>query len=235
MKPHIGLNADYVPGAKAFHKLYADYTRAVQAGGGVPVVIPALEEDEDILSILATIDGLVLTGGEDLDPASYRERPHPSVALAAPERQRSDMRLVELALVMEIPILGICMGCQLVNVVLGGTLIQDISSQHPSAIEHSSGGGAATVMHLVEIAEQTRLHSIVKAGVIMADSTHHQAVKDLGKGLVVTARAEDDTIEAVELPGAWILGVQWHPERLIDRPEHRALFEALVAAASAKA
>jgi putative glutamine amidotransferase len=141
---------------------------------------------------------------------------------------------VELAFVMEIPILGICMGCQLINVALGGTLVQDIPSQHPAAIQHSPGGDGGKVMHCVEIAEQSRLHTIVKADSIMVESSHHQAVRDLGKGLVVTARAQDDTIEAVEQPGAWILGVQWHPERLVDMPEHKALFAALVAAASAK-
>ena len=234
MKPHIGLNADYKGGAKPYHKLYVDYTKAVEIAGGVPVIIPALEDDEDILTVMATLDGLVLTGGEDIDPAVYGEEAHPSVTRTPPQRQFSDLRLVELALVMEVPILGICMGCQLLNVALGGTLVQDIPSANPAAVPHEPPEGHAPVRHKVHVEEGSRLHKIVKATTIEADSSHHQAVKELGRGLVVTARAEDETIEAIELPNAWALGVQWHPERLTDEAQHRALFEALVAAGAAK-
>jgi putative glutamine amidotransferase len=235
MKPHIGLNADYEPGAKPYHKLYANYTRAVQLGGGIPVIIPPLEDDEEILSILATLDGLVLTGGDDIDPKVYGQEPHPSVSAAAPERTFSDLRLVELALVMEVPILGICMGAQLINVALGGTLVQDIPTQHPNAIQHGPSADVAKVRHVVSIIDGTRLAQILGMQSVNADSTHHQAVGHLGRGLVVSAHAEDETIEAIELPGTWLLGVQWHPERLTDEKEHLALFEALVLASSTRA
>jgi putative glutamine amidotransferase len=234
MKPHIGLNADYATGAKPYHKLYVDYTRAVRLAGGIPVILPPLEEDEEILSILATLDGLVLTGGEDIDPKAYGQEPHPSVTVTPPERQYSDLRLVELAMVMEVPMLGICMGCQLINVALGGTLLQDIPTQHPNAIPHGPGKDAAKVLHPVKVAAGSRLHKIVGAETITTDSTHHQAVALMGKGLIISARAEDDTIEGIELASMWVVGVQWHPERLTERKEHLALFEALVAAGGAR-
>jgi len=234
MKPHIGLNADYKAGEKAFHKLYVDYTKAVEAAGGVPVVISALSDDEDILSILATLDGLVLTGGDDIDPQVYGQAAHPSTSPISPERQHSDLRLIELAMVMEVPILGICMGCQLINVALGGTLLQDIPSQAPSQVPHGPSVYNAKTMHRVNVVDGTRLRTIVKAETILTDSSHHQAVAELGRGLVVSARAEDETIEAIELPGPWVLGVQWHPERTAGTPEHLALFEALVAVGAAK-
>jgi len=234
MKPHIGLNADYEIGAKPYHKLYAEYTRAVQNAGGVPVILAPLEDDEEILSVLATLDGLVLTGGDDINPKAYGQEPHPSVNVTAPERQFADLRLAELAMVMEVPIFGICMGCQVINVALGGTLVQDIATQNPSAIAHGPSREVPKVTHAVRVAPGSRLHGIVGMEVITTDSTHHQAVAQLGKGLVVSARAEDETIEAIELAGNWVLGVQWHPERLTDAREHRALFEAFMAASGAR-
>jgi len=230
MKPHVGLNADYEADGHAYHKLYVDYTRSVEAVGGVPIILPAFHDDEDILSVLATLDALVLTGGSDIDPELYGEKAHPATKKNAAERQWSDLRLAELAMVMEIPILGICLGCQLINVALGGTLIQDIGSENPEALEHSPPADGVRITHTVRIKDGSRLHSIVKADAIEANSTHHQAVKQLGRTLAATARAEDDVIEAVEIPNAWVLGVQWHPERMTDVVEHRALFEALVAA-----
>jgi gamma-glutamyl-gamma-aminobutyrate hydrolase PuuD len=230
MKPHIGLDADFKDDARPHHKLYAQYTDAVLAAGGVPVIVPSLEDDEDVLSILSALDGLVLTGGPDLDPASYNEEPHASVVPLAARRQRATGRLVELALVMEIPVLGICLGCQVVNVALGGTLIQDVPSQVAGAIAHNPADDAK-VLHAVTVEPGSRLHSIVRAETIEVDSSHHQAIGRLGRNLVVSARSADGIIEAVEIPAKWVLAVQWHPERTIDRPEHLALFRALVAAA----
>lgn len=231
MKPHIGLDADFKDDKRSYHKLYAQYTDAVLAAGGVPVIVPSLEDDEDVLSLLSALDGLVLTGGPDLDPKCYNEEPHASVVPLAARRQQSCRRLVDLALVMEIPVFGICLGCQLVNVALGGALIQDVPSQVDGAIAHNPSADDQKVLHPVRIEHGSRLHSIIKADSIGVDSSHHQAIGRLGRGLVVSARSDDGIIEAVEIPDKWVLAVQWHPERTIDRPEHLALFQALVAAA----
>jgi len=231
MKPHIGLNADFVSGKKPYNKLYLNYSRSVEAGGGVPVIIPNLTDDEDLLSMLSSLDALILTGGYDLDPALYHEKPHPATETLAPERQRADVKLAELALVMEMPVLGICLGCQLLNVVLGGTLIQDIKSETASEIAHTPETDDGKALHSVHVGPGTKLLGIVKSSVLEVDSSHHQAIKSLGRNLTVSARSEDEIVEAIELPGKWVLGVQWHPERQIDSPPHKALFQALVAAA----
>lgn len=230
MKPHIGLNADYVDAARPYHKLYAQYTDAVAAAGGVPVVIPNLSDDEDILSMLSALDGLVLTGGMDLHPSSYGHEPHPKTTTLATRRQSADARLVELALVMEIPVLGICLGCQLLNVALGGTLIQDIPSETTSAVKHNPATDGDKAIHRVRVEQGSRLFTIVGSPFIDVDSSHHQAIKSVGRNLAVAAWGDDEIIEAVEIPGRWVVGVQWHPERQIDSAPHKALFEALVAA-----
>jgi putative glutamine amidotransferase len=230
MKPHIGLNADYTEAKRPYHKLYSEYTDAVEAAGGVPIVIPNLTDDEDVLSILSALDGIVLTGGRDLNPQSYHHEPHPSTEIVAGRRQKADARLVELALVMEIPVLGICLGCQLINVALGGTLIQDIPSETTSTVKHTPDADGDKAIHKVRVEQGSRLFTITKEPFIEVDSSHHQAIRSLGRNLVVSAWADDDIIEAVEIPGRWVLGVQWHPERSIDSPPHKALFQALVAA-----
>jgi putative glutamine amidotransferase len=233
MKPHIGLDADFVDARRSYHKLYAEYTDAVSAAGGVPVVIPNLTDEEDILSMLSALDGLVLTGGYDLNPQSYHQEPHPSTEVMTVRRQKADARLAELALVMEIPILGICLGCQLINVALGGTLIQDIPSETTSTVKHAPDNDDDKAIHKVRVEQGSRLFSIAKEPFIDVDSSHHQAIKSLGRNLVVSAWGDDDVIEAIEIPGRWVLGVQWHPERSIDSSPHKALFEALVAASVA--
>lgn len=234
MKPHIGINADYEDGAKPYHKLYTDYTGAVVSAGGIPVILPDLHEDEDILSVLSSLDGLLLTGGRDVDPLLYGAHPHDATRVLSEERLLSDQRLVELALVMEMPLLGICLGCQQLNVALGGTLIQDVPSETGSSVPHAVAGKPGEgVMHTVRVIEGTRLHSILRTVELEVSSSHHQAIGELGKGLVVSAVSPgDDVIEALEVPDKWVVAVQWHPERQTAQKEHLALFEALVAASS---
>lgn len=227
-KPIIGLNADFVPDARRpYHKLYLVYTRAIELAGGIPVVIPVGIGADDLRSTLDRLDGLVLTGGRDIDPALYGEARHETVNTSEAERQEADMCLARAALAHGLPIVGICLGCQLINVALGGSLVQDINTQTASRMAHGPSGDAPC-LHPVKVVSGSLLHSIVRSDSVEVDSSHHQAVKRLGGGVVVTASAEDGTVEAIEVPGSWVVALQWHPERQTDSPEQMAIFVALV-------
>ncbi len=227
-RPLIGLNADFDNGTdRPFHKLFAEYTAAVRSAGGLPVLLPTFADEDEATLALDRLDGLVLTGGRDIDPAAYGRDKHPKTQTVPAERAASDILLARAALRRR-PLLGICMGCQLLNVAAGGTLIQDIPSGLPDALDHSRHDRGGDVVHRIDITEGTRLHSILGALSLDVNSTHHQAIDRVGEGLVVSARSSDGVIEAVEAPDRWVIGVQWHPERLTARSEHLALFEALV-------
>ncbi len=225
--PRIGLNSD-------FHRtergeivgLSSAYTEAVVRAGGTPLILPPLITDFAVL--LERLDGLILTGGLDLPPEWYGQEAHPNTRLADRRRLESDRVLVEAALSRSIPILAICMGCQLLNVALGGDLIQDIPTQVEGAFPHAP----RETFHRVRIEPGSRLAGIVGRTDLEVNSSHHQAVRWPGRGLRAVAWAPDGVIEAVEGDGErFLLGVQWHPERLHERPEHLALFRALVQAA----
>lgn len=226
--PLIGLNGDFYQtewGEVA--GVFSAYTEAVAQAGGTPLLIPPLTKGAD-LSLLERLDGLVLTGGLDLPPEWYGQEPHPLTRPADSRRLESDRALVEAALALPIPILAICMGCQLLNVALGGDLIQDIPTQVGRKVRHAP----KEEFHRVRVEPTSRLAGILGSTELEVNSSHHQAVGRPGNGLRVVARACDEVIEAVEGEGErFLLGVQWHPERLRERPEHLALFRALVQAA----
>jgi putative glutamine amidotransferase len=189
----------------------ASYVHAVARAGLVPLVIPSVLEPARAVEALDVVRGLVLTGGEDVDPARYGTAPHPKLERTDPARDAVEIALVEAARARRLPILAICRGLQLLNVAFGGTLYQDLASERPGPIPHQD----QAARHAVRIAPGSLLHRTLGATSHSVNSRHHQAVKTLGPGLVATAWAEDDLIEAVELtdPTApWLLGVQWHPE-----------------------
>ncbi len=227
--PLIGLNGD-------FHRtewgevagVFSAYVEAIIQAEGTPLILPPLPEGAAFAALLERLDGLVLTGGLDLPPEWYGQETHPNTRPADPRRLKSDRALVETALTFPIPILAICMGCQLLNVALGGDLIQDIPTQMEGALPHAP----KERFHPVRIEPSSRLAGIVGRMELEVNSSHHQAVKRPGKGLRPVAWAPDGVIEAVEGSGErFLLGIQWHPERLRERPEHMALFRALVQAA----
>ena len=202
------------------------YSRAVATAGGLPVMIPLLEEDEETLGALYDrLDGVLLPGGVDLDPATYGEAPLPSCGRLDPARDRVELRLARWALADGKPLLGLCRGLQIVNVVLGGTLYQDIAAQRADAIKHdyfpTTGYTRDHLAHSVAVTAGSRLDSLVGTAPLRVNSMHHQAVKDLAPTLVVSGVAPDGLVEALEsAAGRFILGVQWHPEALTDR-DHR--------------
>ncbi|HLN79656.1 MAG TPA: gamma-glutamyl-gamma-aminobutyrate hydrolase family protein [Thermoanaerobaculia bacterium] len=201
-----------------------DYVRAlINAGfarGEIDVVAPGRRPTE-------SFDGLLLGGGSDVDPARYgRGRIRGARVQVDPERDETDFTFLDRAMSQSLPVLGICRGIQVVNVALGGTLVQDIDTERPSSVVHRRSAREKTRLdHVVSIRPGTRLRAIAGAEEIAVNSRHHQAVGELGRGLVFSARAPDGLVEAVERPGEPVLAVQWHPENLAGDPASRRLFE----------
>ena len=235
MSPRIALSASLgvLDGCQRVH-LPAAYVEAVAAAGGTPIVLPPADgvPPEDLL---AAADGLLLIGGDDLDPGLWAEPPHARTQVIDPRRQRSDLALAAAADAGGLPVLGICLGIQEMAVHRGGRLIQHVPDEPSAALDHG-GGGRPRAMHRVAIEADSLLARILGTDSIAVNSTHHQAVREPGRGMRVVARSPDGIIEGIEdpAPGRFFLGVQWHPEDLIDRPPHLALFEALCRAASVR-
>jgi putative glutamine amidotransferase len=194
--------------------LYESYIEALEQVGAAAVLITPAHTPAAIDALVSVCCGLVLSGGEDVDPALYGEAP--SRALGRVQRARDDMELRGLvcALQREMPVFGICRGAQVLNVHFGGTLYQDIDTQRPGELKHQQKVGWGRDSHTVTVEPGSLLGSIVGEQRLFINSFHHQAVKDVGRELRVVARADDGLIEAIEHPRyPWLLGVQWHPER----------------------
>ncbi len=233
-KPLIGVTFDVRgPGGYSEYPWYAlreNYCLAVANAGGIPFpLIHDLNLVEDFLSL---IDGLLITGGEhDVDPALYgvQER-HPTVMIK-PQRTNFEMKITRAALERNMPVLGICGGQQLINVALGGTLIQHIPDEHLESLDHHKGDIRHEPCHTVKIFKDTLLHHIIEKEGLSVNSIHHQAVKDLGQGVIVNATAPDGIIEGIEAPKyKFCLGVQWHPEFNVT-PQEATIFKAFIEAA----
>jgi putative glutamine amidotransferase len=191
---------------------------------------------------LAGIDGLMLTGGDDVAPSRYGEAPHPAVVVAEPGRDEFEIALIAAARARELPIFAICRGIQVLNVACGGTLVQDIPSQLPGSLPHSlpcPPNQPYTLAHEIWIDKDSLLSRLMRERLpddtCEVNSRHHQAVKDIATGFRVTATAPDGVVEAIEDPAArFCLGVQWHPENFFRTGEFRPLFEGFLDAAAAK-
>jgi putative glutamine amidotransferase len=226
-------------GITACRKL-EDYRQAVlHAGGDVRVLEPGTAPE----LALEGVHGLLLTGGEDVDPALYGEEPHPTVEIN-PERDRFEIALIKAAQSADLPIFAICRGIQVLNVALGGTLVQDIASQVPGSLNHFltiPPHHSMELAHEVWVDKDTLLARVLRERLNDSDSCevnsrHHQAVKAVAPGLRASATAPDGIIEAIEDPARpFCLGVQWHPENFWRTGEFRALFEGFIEAASAVA
>ena len=232
--PTIGITIAYDQRRAEHHALRQDYVRAAEKAGGLPVVVAPVSEGL-IEPLLDRLDGLILSGGSDVDPALYGEQPHPKLGHVVRERDDFELALTRKALARDLPILAICRGHQVLNVAMGGTLIQDIASEWrgSAAHDHDSRRERWLRAHEVRILPGTRIREILGKDVVAVNSFHHQAVRDLGEGLVVSAISSDDRlVEAMEKPSAsFVLGVQWHPESFWNRSDSfQSLFEALVRA-----
>ncbi|CAN5654330.1 gamma-glutamyl-gamma-aminobutyrate hydrolase family protein [soil metagenome] len=213
-----------------------DYVDGVAQAGGAPVVLPPAMDARAAGSVVDGLDGLLLSGGSDLDPSYYGEEPIPELDVTIPERDELEMVLLESALERGIPVFGICRGLQVLNVALGGTLYQDLPSQvDRDLLKHRQTTPKWQATHEIEVLENTRIAGITGSGSLKVNSYHHQAIKDLAKDFIVSASSSDGIVEAIEyrdLSEHWILAVQWHAEAMRQAgSEHRSLFEAHVAAA----
>lgn len=211
------------------------YVAAVLAAGGLPVLLLPELSTEETLELFGECDALLLTGGEDVEPARYGAAPHPKLGGVDPRRDRNELALVAEARARTLPILAICRGIQLVNVAYGGTLIQDLPSERPGGVDHDPGSDRSGTAHDIRLVPGSRLHGIVGADALPVNSFHHQAADRIGEGLIATAHADDGVIEGLEstVPNEWVVCVQWHPE---ERTAARgaldpALFAALLTAA----
>jgi putative glutamine amidotransferase len=234
-RPFIGINADFIPASKhssAHLRLTAGYADAVLAAGGLPVVLPLLGKEAEIDAVLDRIDGVILSGGLDMDPRRNGQPSHPAVQPMAERRQENDRVLLRRILHRQMPVLAVGLGMQQLNVVCGGSLYLHLPEEMPRAMPHCDPSGDGPHRHAVLLEPNTRLDEIYGGGEIRVNSEHHQAVRQVGSKLRVSAVAPDGIIEAIEAtdPGWFCVGVQWHPESDTASALDLQLFECFVQA-----
>ncbi len=233
MRPVIGLTHSIQQDEKRL-MMPMSYSNVIREAGGVPVLLPINREDEVIEAYAALVDGVLFSGGDDIDPTFYGEEQLWACGDVCPLRDEFELKLCRVLLEKypEKPILGVCRGEQVLNVALGGTLYQDVKSQLPGCIAHQQHQIAPYTSHCVTIEADSKLHAIYGDTQIMTNSFHHQSVKEIAPALVVTAKTADGVIEGFEKPDhPYYVGVQWHPERLVEREEnanHKQLFKSFV-------
>ena len=245
MRPLIGVSTSEVRLAEQVHPtpqgepprhemaLGLTYLQAIEAAGGLPMVMPPLDLDA-VEPLLDRLSGICLSGGPDLDPAAYHERRHPQLGPVEPGLDRFELELARRADARGLPLLAVCRGAQALNVARGGTLHQHLPDRPGTTLDHRQSKPGNVATHGVSIAADSLLARTMKRRRARVNSFHHQAVNRLGDGLRAVAWSSDGVIEGVEAPAReFLLGVQWHVECLTDRPEHAALFTALVTAATA--
>lgn len=252
MKPLIGICANYLSddtaglaagiGAKnqEWQMLADDYIVAIERAGGVPVILPVTKEIETLTPLLEKLDGILFSGGSDIDPDLYGEYPIFGLGFIEPRRDLHELKLAQKVLLeMNIPILGICRGMQLLTVATGGTLYQDLASQKPEGINHSVPKAIKHhSFHPVQIENGSILNSIFESVELRVNSFHHQAVKELGKGFKSTMTAPDGIIEGMEWEESnrFVVAVQWHPEMMEGQVDTvRPIFNAFIEASKMNA
>lgn len=229
-RPLIGLST-YGRNAKDRYELQASYSWCTYHAGGAPVLLPPVGNGDLSDVWLDRVDGLILTGGGDVDPAMYGGARHPTMYTLDAERDTSEASLARAALKRDIPILAICRGLQVFNVVMGGTLYPHLPDVYGEEVAHRLPPREPT-KHDVRLVQDSRLANMMGGTVVNGVSWHHQAIHDVAPGLIPTAFAPDGVIEGAEAPdGRWLVGVQWHPEMSADHdPLQLRLFEGLVQA-----
>ena len=222
MIPVIGISAE-VDNERDV-KLKNTYVHAIEASGGLPLVLPYTNDPNTMRSFVDLCDGFLFTGGDDIAPHRFGEETKDTCGEIQPFRDEYELLLFEQAIKTAKPILAICRGIQLVNVALGGTLYQDIPSEKPSQILHRQTDFGSTPVHAVRVIPDTPLSALMGKNDLRVNSLHHQAIKVLGDRLAVMAVSEDNRIEALYLPKAqYLRAFQWHPERMFDTDESSRL------------
>ena len=232
MKPKIGITLQRVGSQERRYSVNNAYIQAVLAHGGLPLGLPH-NNPENAKSYVSGVDGLLCPGGVDINPLVYGEEALRDVTVMCREMDNFEISLVKEAVSQKKPVFGICRGMQIINVALGGTLIQDLVSQLNSKLCHYQDDKSdRELVHRVSVEKNTWTHKIFGQDNFEVNSYHHQAVKDLGSGLKAAAKATDGVVEALESEEAHVYAVQWHPERLYEvHPLHSKFFSALIDAA----
>ena len=230
-KPIIGMTPLWDEEKNSYWML-PGYLEGLEETGAIPIILPLAAGGADIAQLVDLCDGFLFTGGQDVSPQMYGEAMKPTCGELCPARDTLERELLYRALERDKPILGICRGIQFLNVALGGTLYQDLPTEHPSEIEHSMKPPYDQAAHTVRILPDTPLAALLQKQELGVNSCHHQAIRSLAPSLVEMARSTDDLIEAVYLPGkTFVWGVQWHPELSFRTDEDsRKMFMALVTA-----
>ncbi len=239
-KPVIGINSSRVIrhetsySHSVIESLSNDYVESVIKAGGVPVILPILSDEESIRRQIELLDGVILSGGVDINPLVYNEEPSPKLGYIFPDKDTFDLSIVKIACELNKPILAICRGHQILNIAFGGTLYQDLSDMEGCYIKHQqqTKDGAAT--HTIDITPNSILHSIL-GNSIVTNTFHHQAIKSLAPGFKVTAFSKDNVIEAIEKCDTnFVVGVQFHPEIMTTYNDKNMLklFESFITASS---
>jgi putative glutamine amidotransferase len=235
MKPLIGITTNQSKNANGQPTimLMQSYVHAVMQAGGVPVLIPSLIAEDSWDALYARLDGILFSGGGDIGLEYSPGDPHPRIDDVDLARDSIELKMVQVAASDGKPFLGICRGCQVMNVALGGTLYTHIPDQLPNALDHSYPGNMRTVLvHEIKIEEGTRIAEIFGEPIIKVNSLHHQGLKDIPSSVRVAGHSPDGLVEAIELPEhPFGLAVQWHPEWLTDQEPTRNLFRSFVQAA----
>lgn len=211
-------------------RLNSAYVTSLESAGVVPLVVPPLADDDFAFAIVSRVDGLLLTGGEDVDPSLYGQPRSSECGKSNVARDRTEIALIRAARELRKPVLAICRGPQILNVALGGTLYQDIRSEVPGALEHNPHDERSARVHAVAVDRGSRIADAMGATDLSVNSFHHQSIRDVAPGLRITARAPDGVIEGVETASDdwWVMAIQWHPEEMNESPEpwDRGLFKA---------
>lgn len=244
-KPVIGVSCNYdyadvfqnggdlAAISPKWHTVCENYTRAIEEAGGIPLLLPIYKNKEDLTLILNTVDGVLLTGGNDIDPLLYGEIDRGKCGRIVPERDNQDIAIAQyIAYKTSKPMLCICRGIQVLNVAMHGSLYQDLESDGPFYQHMKKNYPMNAITHSVSVERGSLLYKILGKSSIGVNSFHHQSIKSIGDRLKATAKSEDGVIEAVELEGAeFILGLQWHPEKMYDSEEQKKIFAAFIESA----
>jgi putative glutamine amidotransferase len=240
-RPLIGITADetksFYPPHRPLFSLNQVYARAIEESGGVPLILPPILSEDSMREVFTRLDGIIFSGGGDINPSIYDEPAHSTLWGLSEDRDRVELELARWAARQEKPFLGICRGTQVLNVALGGTLVQDIPSEVPDALQHSFDDSTIPrgyIAHPVKVVEGSHLRQVLQSEIVPVNSWHHQSLKRIAPILKVVAQAPDGVVEAVEIEAhRFAIGVQWHPEWMyMDHPEMKRLFTALVEASS---
>jgi putative glutamine amidotransferase len=238
MRPLIGIPCHAGVNAESDRPIFFNnraYTQVLERAGGMPILIPIIDDLNGLHTLLPRLDGLLLSGGIDVDPRQYQEEPHPQLGQTNPQLDELELTLARWALEEDVPTLGICRGMQLLNVAFGGSLYQDLSMQFPGSLKHGNWDlPRNTRVHSIEIEPGTRMEKLLGLRQMRVNSLHHQATKKPGDGIVISGYARDGVPELLEVPGhRFMFAAQCHPEEIYaDEQAWPRLFHAFIDACS---